>query len=519
MFDSSAISPGQCATLTLTATKDAPAASSFSVTVTAARVSDGAVRTAEFLLTVTRIALGGGDINYTLDNANGLFPSASQTCFVDFMNFLAPLRDTLFGMPDTPNLTVTVKIDPTVGEGGFRPLTDEMLLVRAPTCQSDTSITLGVVGHEDGHAAHRTYLRLTQRFPGALESFREEGGANALAVLESTWAREQGWLAGALHEDAVLDIHLLNRIPPELVAAPGESSHPDDVLNSLWMHAATGTHLMALFANLTGPAMNISQWDSMLKRWNEARYDFVNREQRLPTAAEDDQLFAGSGVSPNDIDGKQPIAWFAEQVIAEPLANLQAGTYADLLMRPSINPQFVDVPIIIRDSAGGESAVTAGSATFRVLTKDLGTEICRDTFDLAQVHEYPFVCNDAQGNPVQLGEDVYVAKVETTIAGQDYSTMTYFVVLSANGKTVSGWPGIYVITTDGSGAVVDAQVTALEGSEQPLAPGLFLATPTDTTVLPLQVVLQANTAAGTATSTFTVPPLKWWTTVGIMELQ
>ena len=174
VFDSSVISLGQCAVLTLTATKDAPEVSSFPVTVTATRASDGTARTADFLLTVTRIALGGGDINYTLDNANGLFPSASQTCFTDFMNFLAPLRDSLFDNPDTPSLTVTVRIDPTIGEGGFRPLADEMLLGRAPTCQSDTFTTLGTIGHEDGHASHRTYLRLTQQFPGALESFREE---------------------------------------------------------------------------------------------------------------------------------------------------------------------------------------------------------------------------------------------------------------------------------------------------------------------------------------------------------
>lgn len=521
-FGQASLAPAQSTTLTLAAAKDAPAVSSFSVTITGTRVSDNTIRSASVSLDVTRIALGGGDITYVPDNTNGLFSPSSQQCFADFASFMASLRNTLFGAPDTQNLTVNVKINPLIGGGRFAPVADTMELGQAPACQDPNMLNvLGIMAHEDTHAAHRSWLRLMTQ-TSSLQTYREEGGANAAAVLESVWGRAQtpAWFAGIGHEDAPLDMHLLNRLSPELIASAEEFGHADPAANSLWMHAATALHLQAIFAGSSGPSGDISQWNSMLKRWNGERYAFVNREQRLPTSTEDDGLFT-SAASPSPIDGLTPSAWLAGQVITTPLTSLRNNrTFVGLLFRSSVNPRYVDVPIAIRDAAGNETTATSGSATFSVFAAD-GSNACRDeTLDLAQVHEYAFVCRDTAGNVVQLAEGVYQGTVDAAIGGQNYTASNYFVIAAANGKTASGWPGIYVITRDASGNITDATVTSPNGSAvKRIGAGLFLLTPPDTSQLPMEVTLTATTPSAMVNAAFTVPPLRWWTTVGIVDIK
>lgn len=453
VFDSSAISLGQCATLTLTATKDAPAVSGFSVTATATRASDGIARTAELLLTVTRITLGGGVINFIpTDTTGAQWSPETIDCFNQFMAVAYPAMVAVAGEPSN-NIDVAVKVTGT-GGGAYNHDTNVLSMGQPP----DTS---GGCGSDPGwyalffiEATHAFHDGISDFFDDAalepvLPAYIEIGSSRFVMVDVAHYLRRKNFWIVAGSVGIALGADAYHDVGAEVlggVRAEGRFGGP--VENSAWQTAAAAD-LLVLHLGESACSANetVENWEidcTFHRRLYERFYAFMNTEQRLPTEQEYLDFVAQEALPATLMDGMPPRDWYAGRS-ATFSSGVSAGPHLGVVTLSRVmlagSPVKAVVQFFATTLAGGvKTPITSGTALLERLDVD-GNVVFSTTHDLAVSHE---ISTDVSA----LQPGAYTDRVTFNVGGQTaVRTNVFMVVPFQYYWDGMNFPGTYVIAT------------------------------------------------------------------------
>ena len=395
---SQTVAPGSTFTFTLSASKDAPAVSAFPVTGTATRVSDGVVRTAEFLLTVTRIELGDGFINFIpTDTSDFQWSAEAASCFTQFMAVAYPALEAVAGKPST-TIDVAVKVPSLFGlRGAFIASTNEIHMGLFPDttggCDADPPwYTLFV--HEATHAFHDGFwdLLFEQPFP-AFMPYDEHPSTDLVMVTVSHYLQRKGlWnlqgdgglmLAGDAYNDVGADA---------LGGVLGSHGGPTEVFS--WLNAGTIDLLLLHLGQSACLADEATaDWEidcDFHRRLYDRLYAFMNAEQRFFTQQEFIDMVGAESSEP--MDGIPARGWYANRSATS--RDGIPGNYFGVATFQRVVPEgnnriFVRLLATTLDDTMGfttKTPITSGSAFIEWLDVD-GNVVFSTTHDLSVSHD------------------------------------------------------------------------------------------------------------------------------------
>lgn len=504
---SQTVAAGNSFTFTLSASKDAPAVTAFPVTVTATRVSDGVVRTAEFLLTVTRITLGGGRTTYLTYEG---FSPAAVACIKAYEQVAdaqtGSLETVFFGSP-AGDTAVTLQ---SAGGAGYNESTDTLFMPgeprTTPDCASADPQWFGLYVYEDRHPDKDKWTDLFPRFsPGVppYPAYEHVGLIRAAGILLGTYLQTSNlWNVFPQFATAPQNYFLVSRMDQNLFCIRDEGTAGSNVASSNWFVAATGLKLIMAFQQASGVASDL-RTNTFLQKLNDAEYAWVNQEQRLPTMAERLAIFGQ--VATRTIAGQDASAWRASQPIT--CTSGPDGTFWDIVARSQPNPLWIHIPAIVQvggtpDAGAGKltrSAVTEGTVLVRLIDAS-GVEVWNGTFDFANGQEFAFPKLDNSGNPFPDGAYLLRAEWNGEVR-QNYVAIVEMSQLRSGGS----YRGAVVIFTDANGDVTDNYTLTTSDIVEATFPGCAIVRPSFTDQLPMEVTVNGKTIP--------VPPLTWWTVV------
>ncbi|GEM_PF-5972360 len=507
-FNQTTLSPGGTSTLTLTAALNASAVSSFLVIITGTRDADGVTRTAGFSLDVTRIMLGGGENTYVFSG----FSSQGQTCLAEFEQQAYASEKLFFGNPAT-TATITVQLSPGSGGGGFNSLTDTLGMSANPganpDCRNGDAGFAGLYGVERKHSFKNGWFDLFPTTAPPYPAYEHVGLSSAATILHSLHLKETGtWNAIGQRFVAPNVYFLVSRMDQNVFSCVrDEGTSGSAVATSNWMFAAMGAKLFAAFQQAQGNVSDLTIIDHF-RLLNEAEYQFVSQNQRLPTMAERIAIFGSVATHP--IAGQDAISWLNAQPIT--CASGPDGTFWDIVAFSAPNPQVFRIPAIVQqggtpDAGAGRltrSPITSGTPLVRIIDAN-NNEAWRATFDFTQGQDFPFPQTNAQGQPFASGG----YRIEAQWNGetrQNYTAIIPDSILRPNGT----YRGIVAIFVNPDGSIAANPAITTDGIVEVVMPGAAIIRPVDTTRLPMTVTVNGKIIP--------VPPLRWWTTVGIIDV-